>query len=436
MKRPLQLQLIAFAGALLLLAGAIAWTARTGWREIVELREGLEIAEQFDASVVQLNRVLRSAEATNDPREWERLLAASRELDAWIDMENARLTSPRERELLARIDILYDRFRADAAEFTARLHGGELTVHERARVAGLIDQLFDVRREGVSQFLADSHKYLATLQISIAALLVLLSTAAIGLGVAVYRGLIAPLRTRLVEAGAALEKSEKLASLGVLAAGVAHEIRNPLTAIKARLYTHRKMFPDDSPASADTDFISGEIARLERIVREFLQFARPAEPQLRPVLPADLLREVRELLAPTLEKSGVQLTLDGAVETRLQADSQQIKQVLINLVQNAAESIGEQDGRITLRARPGRVPLRGRATDAIILEVEDTGQGIPPEVEKRLFDPFFTTKSSGTGLGLSIAARIVERHGGALQFRTRIHHGTTFGIVLPAAPAP
>lgn len=431
MKRSLKLQLSAFALALLLLAAAIAWTARTGWREVVELREGLEIAEQFDAAVTRLNGVLRSAETKNNPREWERLLVETRALDAWIDGEKERLTSPRERELLTRTDVLYDRFRSDSAEFIHQLQRGEGRGREKERVAGLIDQLFEVRRQGVSQFLADSHNYLATLQIAIAGLLALLAAVAAGLSVAVYRGLITPLRTRLVEAGAALEESEKLASLGVLAAGVAHEIRNPLTAIKARLYTHRKMLAKNATALADTDFISDEIARLERIVREFLQFARPAEPLCGPVLPADLFREVRELLAPTLEKSAVRLTVGDTLETRLQADPQQIKQVLINLIQNAAESIGE-NGRIVLRARKGSVPLRGRVTEAVIFEVEDTGKGIAPEVEKRLFDPFFTTKGSGTGLGLSIAARIVERHGGALQFRTRINQGTTFGIVLPA----
>jgi signal transduction histidine kinase len=114
----------------------------------------------------------------------------------------------------------------------------------------------------------------------------------------------------------------------------------------------------------------------------------------------------------------------------IRADSGHLKQVLINLVGNAAEAIDGQ-GTVTLRARAGRAALGGRETDAVILEVADTGKGIPPEVEKRLFDPFFSTKETGTGLGLPIAARIVERHGGVLQYQTRPGHGTTFGVVLP-----
>jgi signal transduction histidine kinase len=103
---------------------------------------------------------------------------------------------------------------------------------------------------------------------------------------------------------------------------------------------------------------------------------------------------------------------------------------LINLVQNAAESI-DHNGQITLRARSGTFRFNGHHQLAVILETQDNGKGIPPDVQKRLFDPFFSTKESGTGLGLSIAARIVEKHGGALEFQTQVNRGTTFGIVLP-----
>jgi signal transduction histidine kinase len=99
-------------------------------------------------------------------------------------------------------------------------------------------------------------------------------------------------------------------------------------------------------------------------------------------------------------------------------------------VQNAAESMG-RGGTITLRARHDRKRLANGEAEVVVLEVADTGKGIPPEVEARLFDPFFTTKDNGTGLGLSIAARIVEKQGGSLQYQTQVNRGTTFGIVLP-----
>ena len=146
------------------------------------------------------------------------------------------------------------------------------------------------------------------------------------------------------------------------------------------------------------------------------------------------LEEMQALFAPQLSKNGIRLVLETSAPLHVRADAAQIKQVLINLVQNAADSMNGQ-GTITLRARHDRKRLGDGEQDVVILEVADTGNGIPPEVEKRLFDPFFTTKDNGTGLGLSIAARMVQKHGGVLQYQTQVNHGTTFGIVLPRAKA-
>jgi signal transduction histidine kinase len=178
--------------------------------------------------------------------------------------------------------------------------------------------------------------------------------------------------------------------------------------------------------------VQREILRLERIVTEFLQFARPSEPDLTAMSSNQPLQEVQALLGPALAKDNIQLLVEDSTPLPVRVDGEQMKQVLINLVQNAAESIG-RDGAITLRSRPDRKPLGLRETEVVILEVTDTGVGIAPEVEKRLFDPFFTTKPEGTGLGLSIAACIVQKHGGALQYQTQVNHGTTFGIILPRA---
>jgi signal transduction histidine kinase len=247
-----------------------------------------------------------------------------------------------------------------------------------------------------------------------------------------YRDLIAPLRTRLVEREALLERQEKLATLGTLASGIAHEIRNPLTSIKARLYTLNKHIRGNEAGTGDADAIGEEISRLERIVKDVLRFAHPSEPELRVVSASLPLREVQTLMSASLAPSLVQLRFEPGPELNVSIDPSLIKQVLINLVRNATEAI-DQQGTVTLRVREGRMNLLGSECAVAILEVADTGKGIPPEVEKRLFDPFFTTKEAGTGLGLSIAARIVEKHGGMLHYETRLGHGTTFGIVLPLA---
>jgi len=237
---------------------------------------------------------------------------------------------------------------------------------------------------------------------------------------------------RLVESQAIMERQEKLASLGMLAAGVAHEIRNPLTAIKTWLFMQQKHIQPGSAERAEADVIAGEISRLERIVKDVLLLARPSEPDFATVSSEKPLQQVQALLAPELQKLNIKLLTENSTAASIRVDLQQIQQVLINLIQNAAESI-DHDGTIILRTRLDTKRLAERVGEVVILEVADSGKGIAPQVEKRLFDPFFTTKDAGTGLGLSIAARIIEKHGGALQYQTQLHRGTTFGIVLPRA---
>src|SRR6185503_18982155 len=128
------------------------------------------------------------------------------------------------------------------------------------------------------------------------------------------------------------------------------------------------------------------------------------------------LKEVQSLVASSLEKDKVQIVFEPGPELYASMDVALIKQVLINLIRNAAEAV-EGPGVVRLRVRAGHANLQSVAQSVAILEVSDNGKGISPEVEKRLFDPFFTTKECGTGLGLSIAARIVEKHGGALQYQ-------------------
>jgi len=248
----------------------------------------------------------------------------------------------------------------------------------------------------------------------------------------VHRALLLPMHRELAQATALVEKQQKFAHFAELAAGLAHEIRNPLTAINARLYTLQKSLRSNAAAAEDAGVIHGEIDRLDRILNDFLKLARPAEPQLSSLNARALLEEVTRLLAPELRKNKIEIELDAIVETPFRADPLQLKQVLINLVQNAAEAIGS-DGLITLSARFALQKLRGVSQEVIILEVRDTGPGIPLDVQDHLFDPFFSTKEEGTGLGLPISARIVAQHCGALEFHTQLGRGTTFGIVLPVA---
>ena len=446
MKYRLVAFILAMAGMIVL----IAWTGHTSWQRSGELREKLttvqlqsfQIAEHLQQTIWELNNLVLRYGAYHDTNAWARFQTRSKELDNWIDDERPILSTEKERQLLDLINTRYDDYLAAAHGIETRIQSSppEATPliayadfeKQTQRILNVGSELAKAHLDSMSTFLADSQQSLTYLRVVLLTSLALLLLAGGGLAVVVYRELIAPLRLKLVESQALLERQEKLASLGLLAAGVAHEIRNPLTAIKAWLFLQQKHLQPGSPEHADTEVIANEVNRLERIVKEVLLLARPSEPHLATVPADEPLRQVQALLMPQLGKANIQLTVQDSVSFPVKIDSQQIQQVLINLIQNAADSIGH-DGEVSLRARLDNKRLTDRVAEVIILEVADTGKGIPPEVEKRLFDPFFTTKDAGTGLGLSIAARVVEKHGGALQYQTRPNHGTTFGIVLPRA---
>jgi signal transduction histidine kinase len=246
------------------------------------------------------------------------------------------------------------------------------------------------------------------------------------------RMIVIPLRQKLIENNTAIEHQKKLTHFARLATGLAHEIRNPLTAINVRLFTLQKSMSKGTSEHSDAALIRNEIDRLEQILKNFLKLARPSEPKFTPLAAEPAFREVHDLFAPQLKRLSIALRMDSMSAVPFLADPLQLKQVLINLIQNAADSIGSK-GTITLRSRSGEGRLGGRPTRTVALEIEDTGPGISPEVQERLFDPFFSTKENGTGLGLAIAAKIIDQHKGTLDFETRLGHGTVFRIMLPAS---
>ena len=270
------------------------------------------------------------------------------------------------------------------------------------------------------------------------ALLGVVLVLAVALGVAFYHHfVVAPLRQELSEREAQENQQRKLDHFAKLSRELAHEIRNPLTAINARLFTLQKLVASQPGPAEDASVIQGEIKRLDRIVGQFLRLGSPAEPRLIPMSADQALRGASDLMQPGLENQSIELKLEGDGNVPFRADPQLLQQVLINLIQNAAESMeGKESQRlVTLRARQADATLGGKAKRAAILEVEDAGGGIPPDHWPRVFDPFFSTKEKGTGLGLAIAARIIERHAGALTFESTVGKGTTFRITLPLAVA-
>jgi signal transduction histidine kinase len=452
MNRGILSRVILFFTTIALLVGLIAWAAIASWHRTVQLKnqltarqwQSLEKANQLQETMLKLNNMMLGYAATyaayRSEDDWTNFEATSDELGFWFNAQAARMSSEKERQLLNQITATYQDYLKAAQKIHRNIYGVRVPIIRVEEFSDLEKQsktilnlgldLWAARQQTIDQIQARNIQSLNGLRLELLGSLTLLLAAVIWLGFIVYRDMIAPLQVQLVESRQLMERQEKLASLGMLAAGVAHEIRNPLTAIKAWLYLQQKHLKPGTQEFADAELIGGEINRLERIVKDVPQFARPSEPQF-VVVPAEQpLQEIKRLLGPQLEKAGIQLQLEPSAPAHIRVDPQQIKQVLINLVQNAADSIGT-DGTITLRARDSQKRLNDQQTDVVILEVQDTGKGIPEEAEKRLFDPFFTTKESGTGLGLPIAARIVEKHRGALQYQTHAGSGTTFGIILP-----
>ena len=449
----IRIRLTSFALAIGLVAGLVTWATYTIWQEVARLADrfdkaqlaSYEIADHLQATILRMDNILVRYELEHDERDFNKYLQASDDLNRFIDKQKLALRAARESSLLNKIDVAYDSYLETVSNVVAEIRqnesqatklGGIQKINDvSAQMFELGHELEDAHREVLEgSLLAASRKSVAMLQPLLFGSLFLLLALGTSLFIMIYRDMIAPLRIKLVESSAIIERQEKLASLGMLAAGVAHEIRIPLTAIKARLFMQGKQLKPGTPEYADAEVIGHEINRLERIVRDFLLFAKPSEPELAAIPAERPLREAMELFGAQLQKLNIKIVLEASPNTWIRVDPQQFKQVVLNLVQNAADSVGH-DGTISLRTRRESRLLAGHQTSVAILEITDTGKGMSPEVRTRLFDPFFTTKESGTGLGLPIAARIVEKHGGVLQYQTQVNHGTTFGIVLPLAAA-
>ena len=451
MHSAIRLRLTLLIAGLALMAALTVWSVSNTWRQISELErrltaghlETFRLADHFQESVLSLNASILRFTALREDATWDDFEKAGKQLDLWIDEQNPKLNTDHERKVMQQLNDAYDDYLGAARAVRTNRQPAtvsatsfsQLAEFERQaqRLLQLGIQLADAHREAQESFLDEANDSLGHVRLMIYVGVALLLALAAGLAFVLHRDFIAPLRVRLVASTALLERQEKLASLGMLAAGIAHEIRNPLTSIKARLYTLGKHIRGNAAGSADAALISAEIDRLDRIVADVLQFARPADPRRSRGSAADPLRDVQTLMSAALEQRNIKLILEPSPDLPVSLDSALIKQVLINLIRNAADA-SEPGGVITLRARAGRMNLGGRQSDVVILEVADTGKGMAAEVRERLFDPFFSTKETGTGLGLPIAARIVEKHGGALQYQTQVGRGTTFGIVLPAAP--
>ncbi|MCX7819215.1 MAG: PAS domain S-box protein [Kiritimatiellae bacterium] len=225
---------------------------------------------------------------------------------------------------------------------------------------------------------------------------------------------------------AALERADRLSSLGVLAAGLAHEISNPLQGMLSHLDAVRRALPRDFPRAKNLEMIERGIETIASLVKELLWLGGPSESTEESCVLADGIAFVRDLLANQFQRNGVVLRLEAReLHVRLAMPARELIQILLNLLMNARDAM-PQGGTITIGAE-----VRG---DRAVLHISDTGCGIPEELLPKIFTPFFTTKGAkGTGLGLTVAESLVRQRNGRIEVRSRPGVGTTFSIELPIA---
>ena len=218
-------------------------------------------------------------------------------------------------------------------------------------------------------------------------------------------------------------QAEKFKAVSTLAAGMAHEIKNPLTAIQTFAGFILEKHKDPEFAKKLQEVLTAEAKRMQELVQDLLTFAKPKTPQLKPVDLAPLITSTLTLLSSQLSKHQIEWSVDcrhhGAA---LHADSDQLRQVLINLIQNAADAM----------PTGGQLKIATQAVNSHLeLTISDTGTGIPPVLLPKIFDPFVTTKPDGNGLGLAMVYSILQAHRGSIRADSEPNRGTTFTVSLP-----
>ncbi|MBE0625117.1 MAG: HAMP domain-containing protein [Burkholderiales bacterium] len=235
-------------------------------------------------------------------------------------------------------------------------------------------------------------------------------------------------------------RSEKLASVGLLAAGIAHELNNPLTGVLTFTTLLRKKMPDGTPDAEDLDLVIRETKRCATIIRRLLDFAREKTPEKNFADLNQVIEDTARIIERPASFRDIEIAMDLDPDLpRVWADADLIKQVIMNMLVNAQHAI-EHEGSITVRSgrcprpkspEPGMEPVT-----MVEISIIDTGCGIPEKSLKRIFDPFFTSKEvgKGTGLGLSVSHGIVRAHGGLIEVESTVGSGSTFRIYLPVHP--
>lgn len=452
---------------------------------VAENVSSVRAAEELEIALLE-QRGLVSAHILDrgNPSWLAELARRETNLSYWLGQARESAHTAKERSLLDQLEVVYHQYDQVRSRVVALYAEGSanaavsLLLHDMSeayeQAYGLCEQFIAANEELIAERLAASHAHLRRYLLAVAAYAAATLTLSLALLWVLYRRILLPLRqmahdadvfghrvpgglaseqppdelravgdhlqrlmsdvteirSDLVRSQDRLANAEKLASVGKLAASVAHEIRNPLTSLKMRLFSLRQELDSDPQWDDDLRVVSEEIGRLESVVRHFLEFARPPALRLEPCAVTHLVEKSLELCRHRFVEKDIELVCTHEPDLpTVNADPEQIKQVFVNLLFNAADAV----------TRRGRVWVASQYRDAVdgsaMVQVcfRDDGPGVAPENRGRIFEPFFSTKDTGTGLGLCIAASILERHGGRLELWQPEGEGATFAVSLPVA---
>jgi signal transduction histidine kinase len=431
-----------------LLLGAGVWAAlrvqhlqERASREVRENVSAMRAAEELEILVRDFQNRLEHFRTSGDRRHLAALGAFQEEMDRWLAEIERWSFTPREHQLSARVRNGWEALRGQVgrmADKTATLASTDWDRMERlltSEVLAPTHEFLDLNEEEVEQSVTENQAAADGLVVG----LLLLGICGAGAGLTAGFWLARRFIERLERSERAALRAEQLAALGHLAAGMAHELHNPLTTIKMLVQsalTDNAFGAREGHDSLRTAALTGrdlavvdeEVTRLEGMVRSFLDFARPGLPERRVIDVGDAVEQTLGLAAGRADAAGVRIALErppGPV--RVAVDPGQFRQIVLNLVINALDAV-KSGGRIDVSIGQDR-------DKGLTLRVADDGPGLPAELGGRIFEPFVTSKETGLGLGLSICKRIAEAHGGTIAGSTRPEGGAEFVVRIPARTA-
>jgi PAS domain S-box-containing protein len=415
--------------------GAVA-LARGEWNQRIEARSDDEIgrlATAFNHMVAELAQQRVALEDAN--AELRRRFEELADLKSYTDNILASLTSGIVTiDLDGRIVTLNP-----AAELMTGFFAGEVCGHYCTEVFAPTPDLGELLMETLANRIPVLGVTLALRRRNGRVTPVELSAAPLRGGDGKELGVVGVFRdlTRVRQLEDRLRRSDRLAAIGELAAGLAHEIKNPLTSLLTFSRHLTRRFEDPEFRQKFLTVVPRELERINTIVERLLELARPARLTFTPVRLPALLERVLELYGERLDAQGIRVMRDWPRDVpAVWADHEALYRAVVNLVANALDAMS-RGGQLTLRLALTDVdPLTGARTNArpVVIEVEDSGHGIPLGDLDRVFNPFFSTKDGGTGLGLALTQKIVEDHGGSIDVRSAPGEGAVFRIALPLVP--